>query len=930
MKILANAFLFLFFVLTFVNASAQHKISGSIINESDKSKLTNASIMLLQAKDSILVDFTRAKADGNFELNNPDTLDYLLIVSYPKFGDYFQSIKKGAGNVDLGQVELQSAAHLIEEVLIKGKIPVVIKGDTTEYDASSFVTEKNAKVEDLLKVLPGISVDASGKITAQGKTVEKVLVDGEEFFGDDPTLVTRNIRSDMVDKVQVYEKKSEEAERTGVDDGTRVQTINVKLKEDAKNGSFGKAELAGGLGGDREYYMGKLAYNKFKGSFKLGAYLMASTDGKFSLSWQEQEKFNVSDAETGMTDDGGFYMFSRGDEFSHWDGKGHPRAISLGASVMDAWKDKKHKLNASYKYATIENDVYETTLSQNATNQGLINSNKDDAVRSDANKHRINAKYDVAIDSLSTLTVRVSADRTQSERATHMNTTTLRDNVLASDNFSQQQSESNRTNLTYNAYYTKKFKKEGRSIALTLNGDNGENNGKLYLQSALNNHIEQQRDTVDQFKDIQSNTNNFRTSIVYSEPLSKRWRSSIGYDFSNSKSHSTLSSFNKNNTGDYTNFDDLYSNDFDVRTFSNAANLSFAYKADKVDFNLTNMIRHDDMSMNNILESRELNRNYLTYNPKARIRYNITKTKSIGFDYARNNQLPSLKQLQPLRQNTDQMNQTIGNENLKPSITNSFNLNGGSYEMMKGVYMYLGTGITQNKGAIQLNETVFPDGSRIMVYDNAKKDAITGYAWGGGGFPVIKKYQIKADISLNANYNNSYNMIRDVPSQDYDAIPFELNKSTSYNYNFRTALEKSTTKGLDFVFGVSPGWNIMRSSFTPTRNSEGFVLNGDASYKAYLPGKIQLYGELTYEYQAPTKAYAEKFERLLFTPGIQKKFLKGENLAVDFYVSDVFKQNKGFTRRQSGSSFTQQSYNTISRYFMLKVSWDFTSMKGAQ
>src|SRR5690606_5375547 len=152
----------------------------SIINESDKSKLTNASIMLLQAKDSILVDFTRAKADGNFELSNPDTLDYLLIVSYPKFGDYFQSIKKGAGNVDLGQVELQSAAHLIEEVLIKGKIPVVIKGDTTEYDASSFVTEKNAKVEDLLKVLPGISVDASGKITAQGKTVEKILVDGEE------------------------------------------------------------------------------------------------------------------------------------------------------------------------------------------------------------------------------------------------------------------------------------------------------------------------------------------------------------------------------------------------------------------------------------------------------------------------------------------------------------------------------------------------------------------------------------------------------------------------------------------------------------------------------------------------------------------------------------------------------------------------------
>src|SRR5690606_2761877 len=140
-----------------------------------------------------------------------------------------------------------------------------------------------------------------------------------------------------------------QAERTGVDDGTRIQTINVKLKEDAKNGSFGKAELAGGLGNDKEYYMGKLAYNKFKGSFKLGAYLMGSTDGKFSLSWQEQEKFNMSGTESGMTGDGGFFMVRNSDEFSNWDGKGHPKAISLGASVMDAWKDKKHKLNASYK-----------------------------------------------------------------------------------------------------------------------------------------------------------------------------------------------------------------------------------------------------------------------------------------------------------------------------------------------------------------------------------------------------------------------------------------------------------------------------------------------------------------------------------------------------------------------------------------------------
>ncbi|MGE8421964.1 MAG: hypothetical protein ACN6PI_03995, partial [Sphingobacterium siyangense] len=126
-------------------------------------------------------------------------------------------------------IGMTSSTTLLEEVIVTGRVPISIKGDTTEYDAGSFKVEKNAKVEDLLKVLPGITVDASGKITAQGKTVKKMLVDGEEFFGDDPILVSRNIRSDMVDKIQVYEQKSDKAEKTGIDDGERTQTINVKL-----------------------------------------------------------------------------------------------------------------------------------------------------------------------------------------------------------------------------------------------------------------------------------------------------------------------------------------------------------------------------------------------------------------------------------------------------------------------------------------------------------------------------------------------------------------------------------------------------------------------------------------------------------------------------------------------------------------------------
>src|SRR5690606_8691033 len=160
-------------------------------------------------------------------------------------------------------------SQLLKDVVITGRNAIVIKGDTIEYDASKFTIQPNSRVEDLLIQLPGIQVDKNGKITAQGQAVNKVLVDGEEFFGDDPTLVTKNIRGDMVDKVQLYDKKSDQATFTGIDDGEKTKTINIQLKEDSKNGMFGKGEA--GIATD-DLYQGQAMFNTFKGARKFSAY----------------------------------------------------------------------------------------------------------------------------------------------------------------------------------------------------------------------------------------------------------------------------------------------------------------------------------------------------------------------------------------------------------------------------------------------------------------------------------------------------------------------------------------------------------------------------------------------------------------------------------------------------------------------------------
>ncbi len=211
-----------------------------------------ASVVLFNAKDSVIMAFTRTDSTGHFTLSTDNAGKYIVRITFPSFADYVDPVTISKSNTDLGLIAMLSKEHLLKEFVLTKQISAIkIKGDTTEYVADSFKVKANANVEDLLKRLPGIEVDKNGQITAQGETVQKILVDGEEFFSDDPKVVTKGLQANVVDKVQVYDKKSDQAEFTGVDDGQKTKTINLQLKEDKKKGFFGK--LDAGAGTDNYY-----------------------------------------------------------------------------------------------------------------------------------------------------------------------------------------------------------------------------------------------------------------------------------------------------------------------------------------------------------------------------------------------------------------------------------------------------------------------------------------------------------------------------------------------------------------------------------------------------------------------------------------------------------------------------------------------------
>ncbi|GHE49161.1 collagen-binding protein [Sphingobacterium griseoflavum] len=885
---------------------AQTKLSGKVTDVNDNQKLANATLMLITSKDSILVDFTYTDASGNFSMNQPNTGSYLLIASYPKYGDFYTEILSQKRYDDFA-IGLTNTAQLLEEVVVTGRIPIKIIGDTTEYDAGSFTVEKNAKVEDLLKVLPGITVDAAGNITAQGKTVKRVLVDGEEFFGDDPTLVTRNIRSDMVDKVQVYEKKSEQSERTGVDDGQREQTINVKLKEDAKNGLFGKALLGGGTD---DFYMGQLMINKFKGSQKISAYSLFGNNATTSLGREDAEKFG-GDSGVSYGDDGSTWFTNVQDPFSGQGVIGVPNAINTGVTFADRFKEDKHKVNINYKYGRIASDGQEET-----TTNGIINNYTLKDVDTKNDQHRVNLKYDLNLDSLNSLTIAGNATKKNLRTTNVINSRQFNQDLAPTvENSSTELNESDLSSFLLNALYTHKFMKKGRS--LTFNGqvsrDESQGGGSLY--SDVNYLSQNTRTITDQVKNRLQTSENQRASLTYTEPLSKAFNLSLGGGIERNKNASLVESFNKSASGAYDELDLKFSNNYDFDRLSSNYKVALNYTTEKFRANLSNSLNNDRLNQYNNYSNEELSRTFFTYNPSLNGSFSFTKSKVLWFNYSGRNQLPSLSQIQPILDNSDPLNQYIGNENLSPSFSNSINLGYNTFKLLTGSYFYVGGNVTFQKDPITQNIAV-RDTINIYEWSNVNgKTNTNASAWLGHYFKLNKDLGLANSPQLSIGLTENYNFVNS-----------ELNKVNSTNYTFTYNVIRDTKTGLNFNVNLSPQYRLMKSSLQPDINSNGFVLGSDGSVEYFITKTFKVYTNYNYLYEAPTQAFDQKFEQFLVHPGVSKKFLKNESLVVDFMINDVLNQNRGFSRSAVNSVFTQRRFDTIRRYYMLKVSWDFAKM----
>ncbi len=912
-------------------ALAQKKpvIKGLVIDTNAQAKLYMASISLMNAKDSTLVKYTRANIDGIFELPILKDGKYFVRVSYPEYADYVNHFEINASKpgLDLGQINLIQKTSLLKEIIIKGQVAAIkIKGNTTEFNASSYTIQPNDRVEDLIKKFEGITVDQNGKITANGKAVQKVLLDGEEFFGDDPTLLTRNIRADMIDKVQLFEKKSDQAVLTGVDDGQGQQTLNFTLKENQKKGIFGKVELGGGTS---DFNSWQAMLNRFNNKQKFSFYTIGGNTGKTGLSWSDQEKYSGGiGGDIELMDGGGIAIRLSGDydELDSYEGtyygNGLPTAKTGGLHFSNKWAKDKYGINLNYKIGQLGINNIGLMSTQRNLPGGSILANQDNLKLQETSRHKLDGQFTLKIDSSSNLKFNFNTSYKDNSSNSHFETLSQR------VDFTKLNSEMRRLNsagtgksFNLSALYSRSFAKKGRTFTAKFFENYLDNNGAGFLYSQNNffdaQGILNQTEVTDQRKVTASKDLEIGASFTYNEPISNALKLILSYGLTSKNYDLDRDSYNKDNSGNYSQLDLLFSNHFESRTFLNNGGLKLNYNKDKTQLNGGINVISLDLNQKDLVNQVNYKQDFININPSLRYVYKMSTSKSFSIGYNGYTNQPSISQLQPVRVNDDVLNIPIGNPNLKPGFNSNINFNLNSYKMIKGTSFYLyGNFILQNNAIVSNSSTDVYTGKSTYQSINLKEKAPFNYYI---GFNYSKKIKALKDIEIGlgggTNSQTYYSYINNI-----------LNESNTQSINTDFSISRYSEGLISFSIRYNPSFVKSSSSINKDLNNNGYNHYITSFFSVKMNKSLTWGINYNNTFNGKTVAFNENFQRHLIDASINKTFFDKKQLTLSLAVKDLLNQNNGFSRSANALSITQSYNNTIGQYFMLTAKWDFTKM----
>ena len=901
-------FLLIAFIFLSLQAFSQKMtISGDVQDTALKIPMKNVVAMAVRIKDSVLVAHTRTNEKGFFTLANLTIDTVQVIVSDSKFSEQSYYVFGSAANYafDFGKIILPAKSQQLGEVIIYAyKDPVYYKGDTLIYTADSFKVKPNATVEDLLRKLPGIKVDAQGKITSQGKDISQVLVDGDEFFGSDPTVATKNLAAQGVESVQVYEKKNENA---GDGQEETTQVMNLKLKEDAKKGYFGKVSGASDF---QNFYEGELLANKFKKSLKISVFALASNTPRSSFGWGDMYKFGLDNDNMQTDEDGGMFWNGQGNV-----NKGVPQTLKSGFYYTDKI-GKKTKLGLNYTYTNNQLDAVGSSRSQYflSDTTGYITDNSSRNIQR-TEGHAVSFKITQTLDSLTELEFEPKIKLNSTKQDNFSSTSFLTD----ADTLTRQTNVRNTNNasgydINTNIKLKRSFKNRDRQFRMNYNVilvDN-KSDGILKADNTYYNATTPTSDSIiDQKKSNTSKSQSHNGNIVYTEPLSKKIKLEFEYNFSYNISKQSKISQNYTN-GEYTGYDSTLTNDFENVKMINRLGVKFIHETKKQAFNFGARVRNVDVENTNIITNQVFTQSVNNILPFIGYMYRFSENSRLNIKYSTSSAQPSLNQLQPVPDNSNPNQIKLGNPNLVPTFVNKFDISYNVYKPISGKYLWM-SGNFQNTDNAFANSIAFDSLGRTVSQTLNVNGNYNARAGINGGLPFFsKKLQVSPNVGCSYNSNSNF-------------INLQKNITSTLSANAGLAFEVNLDT-LSFELAYTIDYSDPSSTLSTASNKPYYSQNFNATFRFRLPFKIFLETDAAYVINSQ-RAEGYNLNYVVWNASINKFFLKNENLILTVSGNDILNQNVMNNRTVQDNVIIDDRTSIISRYFLLKLTYKFNSTK---
>lgn len=891
-------------------AFGQNKIVGTVIDSMDNQPVIGAYVFLTDAKDTLLREATTTDINGKFSFQAVRKKNYRLRIQSINYQQESYLVYPEKPLTDLGTIRLNMESKILKEVVVVGQGTAVQKGDTTIMTADAFKVNQDANAEDLVKKMPGITVE-NGSIKARGEDVKQVLVDGKPFFGDDPSVALRNLPADVIDRVQVFNKLSDQAELTGFDDGESSRTINIITKRNSAYSSFGKITAGSNL--DDKYLIG-------------GNLNLFSGPRRFTISGMtnniNQQNFSMQDL-IGSTSGGGRRNWG-GQNFGG--SSGISKNSSLGFNYQDNW-GKKITVSGSYFYNTSSN----TNISRSVTEYNLTGEDGKYAADSSQTEskdynHRVNMRIEYKIDSMNTvlLVPRFSLQDNNSNRNAESYITGGEVNSTG-ENLSL--ANSTGYNIGNDLTWRHKFIKKGRTFSFRSSFSLNDISSDQTQLARINGKKD------DQFTDNFSDNFSLNTNFNYTEPLGLNSQLQLNYNnrFQSGNNHNEI--FALGNAGEKQDRLDSLSNIYDSRYTTNRAGAAYLYKKNNLNFSVGMNYEYANLKGNQSFpQPDKVHKTFSRFLPTFMMNYKFSDINNLRIFYRTSTDAPSITELQTAIDNSDRLRISTGNPNLKQSYSHNFMTNYSYANPTTGFNAFLFIRGSYSKD-IMGYKTILAGADTLRNPEGIDVILLPGQQL---SYPVNLDHSWQFNTMLNLSYflKPVKSNISLVNGFGYNYSPAYIqnliNDQKSFNVTNSLIVTSNISSNVDFTLSYTSNYSKARNSInTLEKNQEYWYQSGSAKLNLVfwkgMTFSTDVVGQLNKMSQGSAPDYSEKY--MVWNASLGKKFLKNNVAELKVGAYDILNQNKSYFHTVN-ASYTRDTWtNAYKRYFLVLFTYNLKSAK---